>query len=146
MDLTKTFPRSVWSKFAGLYMLGRTTDKARALNAGSLGPYHYDCPMDKEAFAFLGTHHGTYAKKVAELKDDTAIAGWVRSAFLDHKSAAEIDAFNRSWYEYGPDPGTDGEVHFVETRAKLAPNRTDITIWPDLLDLDEHREVPVRAA
>jgi hypothetical protein len=33
---------------------------------------------------------------------------------------------------------------FNELRAKVAPDRTDVTTWPDLLDLDEHRSVPKR--
>jgi hypothetical protein len=30
-------------------------------------------------------------------------------------------------------------------RNAVAPDRTDVTAWPDLLDLDEKREVPRRA-
>jgi hypothetical protein len=35
-------------------------------------------------------------------------------------------------------------MHFNELRAKIAPSRTDVTSWPDLLDLDEGRTVPHR--
>jgi hypothetical protein len=31
-------------------------------------------------------------------------------------------------------------------RDQLAPGRKDVRSWPDLLDLDEHRDVPQRAA
>ena len=41
MDLTKTYPRSPKAKLAGVVMLARTTDKARANNAGTAGPYHF---------------------------------------------------------------------------------------------------------
>jgi Domain of unknown function (DUF5069) len=146
MDLTKTYPRSVKAKFAGLYMLGRTTDKARAFNAGSLGEYHYNCGMDQKAFAFLGVDHETFAKKVTQLRDDSAIEGWVKESFLKTKSGADIEAYNKSLDELSPAPASDGEKYFLELRTSLAPKRTDITTWADLLDLDEHRDVPIKAA
>ena len=37
MDLTRAFPRSPYDMLAGMVMLGRTTDKARALLADGLG-------------------------------------------------------------------------------------------------------------
>jgi len=146
MDLTKTFPRSAKAKFAGLNMLGRTTDKARAFNAGTLGEYHYNCGMDQKAFALLGIDHETYAKKVAELKDDAAIERWVKDAFLKAKTEAEIDAYNKTIEELHPEAGSEGEKYFLELRDTVAPGRTDVTTWPDLLDLDEHRQVPIRIA
>ena len=60
MDLTKEYPRSVKDKFAGVVMLGRTTDKGRAFAAGTAGEYHYNCPMDKAVFGFLGIDHEAY--------------------------------------------------------------------------------------
>ena len=54
MDLTKHYPRSVREPFAGVVQIGRTIDKARAHVAGTVGEYHYNCPMDRAVFAFLG--------------------------------------------------------------------------------------------
>ncbi len=47
--------------------------------------------------------------------------------------------------KYSPEPGSDGEKYFLELRGEVAPDRTDVTAWPDLLDLDEKRAVPKRA-
>ena len=61
------------------------------------------------------------------------------------KTPAEIEGFNREFLNYTPAPGTDSETFFNELRSQVAPDRTDVTTWPDLLDLDEKREVPRRA-
>ena len=146
MDLTKTYPRSVRERFAGIVQIGRTVDKARAYKAGTVGEYHYNCGMDKAVFAFLGVDdHETFADRAASM-GDAELERWLRDTYVSKKSKAEIDAWNRDWLEHGPEPGTDGEKHFLELREQLAPGRTDVRSWPDLLDLDEHREVPQRAA
>ena len=146
MDLTKTYPRSVRDKFAGVVQIGRTTDKARAYAAGTTGEYHYNCGMDQAVFKFLGvTDHEEYAKKATEL-DDARLERWLRDTFVSKKSQAEIDRWNRTWLEHGPEPGTDSYDFFMDLRAKIAPDRSDVTSWPDLLDLDEQRDVPRRKA
>ena len=146
MDLTRTYPRSVREKFGGIVQLGRTTDKARAKNAGSLGEYHYNCPMDEAVFAFLGIDHEAYLAKVAELKDDKAIEAYIVRQFISKKTPAEIEAWNQQWLIHGPDPGSNGEKYFLDLRQQIAPGRTDVTSWPDLLDLEEGRPIPVRKA
>ena len=64
MDLTKNFPRSTYDMNAGIAMLPRTTDKARAHNEGKLGEYHYNCPLDKQVLEFYGIDSETFARKV----------------------------------------------------------------------------------
>jgi hypothetical protein len=142
MDLTKSYPRSVRAKFAGVVQLGRTTDKAHALLTGTLGDYHYNCGMDKALFEFLGIDAVEYVQKVAELKDDTKIEAFARTEFTSKKSQAELDAWSEKWLATGPAPGSDSETFFLGLRSQVAPSRTDVTSWPDLLDLDEKREVP----
>ena len=78
-----------------------------------------------------------------ELKTDEAIAKWVEANGLKGKSAEEIEAFNVARRRWHPDPGTDSEAFFKQTLAAVAPDRTDIETWFDLLDLDEGRPVPL---
>lgn len=144
MDLTSTYPRSVRDRFAGIVQLGRTTDKAKALLAGKLGEYHYNCDMDKQVFKFLGIDPVEYLRKVAELRDDAAIERFARDEFVSKKSPADIQEWNDNWLRHAPDPGSDGEKYFRSLRDQIAPDRSDVTTWPDLLDLDEHRIVPRR--
>lgn len=145
MDLTKTHPRSVHEKFAGVVQLGRTIDKARASLEGKLGEYHYNCAMDQGVFQFLGVeNHEAFAKEVGK-RSDAAVEEWVRERYVDKKSPAEIARWNEEWLRHGPDPGSDGEKYFLNLRDQVAPGRTDITTWPDLLDADEGRPVPQRS-
>jgi hypothetical protein len=145
MNLTRCYPRSVHEKLAGIVQLARTLDKARAYNAGLLGEYHYDCPMDQELFNFLGTDHVQFARKAAEL-EDAEMERWVHDMFLSRKNPREIRAWNDSWAAHGPEPGSDGERHFLDLRGRIAPQRTDVTSWADLLDLEEGRIVHNRRA
>jgi len=146
MDLTKTYPRSVRDRFAGIVQIGRTSDKARAYHAGTVGEYHYNCGMDKAVFEFLGIDdHEAYAERAATM-DDASLERWLKDTYVSKKSRAEIDRWNREWLEHGPEPSSDGEKYFLELRDQVAPGRYDVHSWADLLDLDEHRDVPRRAA
>jgi len=49
-DLTKR-PRK---RSAGFAIASRAVDKCRASLAGTLGEYHYDCPLDNMLFSFKG--------------------------------------------------------------------------------------------
>ncbi|MDE2572844.1 MAG: DUF5069 domain-containing protein [bacterium] len=143
MDLTTSYPRSVRDEFAGVVMLGRATDKGRALAAGTNGEYRYNCPMDQAIFGFLGIDSETYFAKLEQL-DDVRLEAWVKENYVSQKSQAEIVAWNAQFLQRGPAPGSDSEQYFLELRNQVAPERTDVTNWPDLLDLDEKRQVPVR--
>ena len=139
---TNMYPRSVHEKYLGVVQLARTIDKAKMLGNGSLGEYHYDCPMDQALFSFFGMD----AKKVAEIvKTGTSsdLEGYLKP-LIAKKSQAEIDQFNRETLTRKPTG--DSLKHFDELRAKIAPSRTDVTSWPDLLDLDEGRMVPQHLA
>jgi len=141
MDLTQTCPTSVKTKLHGIVQLARTIDKGKAKAHGKLGEYHYNCPMDAGLFAFLGIDHEALLDVISKAKSDQEIADYV-APFVHKKSKAEIEAWNEQWLKSAPAPGTDSEKHFLELRGEVAPDRTDVTAWADLLDLDEKRPVP----
>jgi hypothetical protein len=144
MDLTKHYPRSPNEEMLGLVSLARVLDKARASNEGTLGEYDYDCPHDKPLLAFLGVDGPTFAKKVAELKSDDAIANWVRG-LIANKTPQQIAAFNAERRAWGPsDP--ERQKSFDAARERIAPGRTDIKTAFALLDAEEKRPSPVGAA
>ena len=145
MDLTATYPRSVSEKLAGVVMLARTTDKAKAKAHGNLGEYHYDCPMDKAVFGFLGIDQAQYLEAVAHARSDADIENYAKQ-FVQKKTAAEIDTFNANFLQYKPEAGSEAETDFHELRKSVAPDRDDVTTWADVLDLDEKRVVPRRTA
>lgn len=146
MDLSKSYPASVRDEFHGLVQIKRTIDKGIAVAEGTPGEYHYNCPMDQEVFKFLAVDHEALMDVIKKnLNDRQAINDYV-GPFIHAKSAGEIAAWNKDWLAHGPDAGSDGEKYFLNLRSEVAPTRTDVTSWPDLLDLDEKRTVPERVS
>ncbi|MBV8081648.1 MAG: DUF5069 domain-containing protein [Candidatus Eremiobacteraeota bacterium] len=141
MDLSKTYPRSPNTRFAGVFMLARTTDKARAHNAGALGPYDYGCGMDRHVLGFLGTDPDSFAKVVADLRDDAKIEAWARERLAD-KSNQDLETFNAEFAADTPEPGGAGERFLRGEQQRLG--RDDITTWFELLDADEGRPLSRR--
>jgi len=142
MDLTQTYPRSVHEKMLGVVQLPRTTDKAKAVAHGNIGEYHYNCPMDAAVFEFLGIDHEAYLDAVKNAKTNADIEAYARP-FIEKKSAEEIERWNQAWLTRKP-TGESLE-YFLNLRDQIAPDRTDVASWADLLDLDEKRTVPKRA-
>jgi hypothetical protein len=145
MDLTKTYPASVRETMHGIVQLKRTIDKGKAQAAGTIGDYNYDCPMDKHLFEFLDLDGDTLLDVIKSASNDAEISEFV-APYVHAKDDAEIETFNREWLKYAPEPGTPAEGYFLKLRSEVAPDRTDVTAWADLLDLDEKRPVPHRVA
>jgi hypothetical protein len=145
MDLTTSYPASVHTKLHGIVQLQRTIDKGKALAHGTIGEYHYNCPMDKHVFDFLGIDHDALLDVIKSAASDAEISEYV-APYVHAKSAEEIEAFNREWLLHAPEKGSKSEQSFLELRSQVAPDRTDVTAWVDLLDLDEKRPVPHRVA
>jgi hypothetical protein len=141
MDLTQTYPTSVKTKLHGVVQLARAIDKGKAKANGTLGEYHYNCPMDAAVFEFLGVDHEALLAQIAAGKSDQELSDYV-APFVHKKSDAEIEAWNADFLKRTPAPGSESETYFLELRNEVAPDRTDVTAWADLLDLDEKRPVP----
>lgn len=141
MDLTQTNPRSVREKLLGLVQLARTTDKAKASAHGKLGEYEYPSTMDEGLFEFLGMKGSDFLQFIKVAKSDAEIESYTRG-FVEKKSPDEITAFNQRWM--ASTPKGESLERFTALRANIAPERTDVTSWPDLLDLDEGRSVARR--
>jgi len=139
MDLRRQFPRSPKEQLDGYAHVARIIDKARAHNAGTLGEYIYNCPMDQSWFQFTGVTADAFAEAV-RTRDDRQMAEWIRQTATP-RSQQEIEAWNRALLARTPS-SPESRQRFLATRQKLAPERTDITTWPDLIDLEEGRSVP----
>jgi Domain of unknown function (DUF5069) len=141
LDLTTSYPRSVHEKLYGVVQVARAIDKGKALAHGNIGEYSYDCPMDQAVFSFLGIDGEALLDVIKNAKSDTEIDAYVKT-FIDKKSPEEIENWNREWLSHKP----TGEAleYFLQLRNQVAPDRTDVTTWADVLDLDEKRTVPKR--
>jgi hypothetical protein len=112
-------------------------DKTQADDEGTLGEYDVNCPHDKPVLAFLGVDYSAFKAKLKELKFDTSAVGAWAKPLVDKHSPAEIAAFNDSRRAWKPDDHS--QQYFDTLRAQVAPNRSDVTTWFKLLDLDEKR-------
>jgi len=103
-DLTKEPPRPPSLRLGGFTILARTIDKCRAHLAGTIGDFHFDCPLDNVLFGFKGIKGDHFKAYVATGATDEEIVQWV----LDNghrKSEAEIKKFaeETSKAEWPPD-------------------------------------------
>jgi len=97
--------------------------------------------MDQAVFAFLGIDHEQLLDVIKKAQNDAEIEAYVKP-FVAAKSPGEIEAWNQDWLTRVPTG--DSLKYFLELRSQVAPARSDVTSWPDLLDLDEKRPVPTR--
>ncbi len=93
LDLTKTYPRSPRATLGGYVIAGRTLDKCRAAVAGTLGDYHFNCPLDQTFLGFAGISAEAFQTFVATGADDDAVAAWIQENAKPH-TKEEIVAWN----------------------------------------------------
>jgi hypothetical protein len=137
MDLTKQFPRSPRVKLAGVAMLPRTIDKARARSAGTLGEYIFDCPMDRRLFESMRTDGEEFLGVVTAANDDDAVVSWfVRNGHMPRGAA--LDSLNAEIDDWKPKTDESRE-RFEKQREQIAPGRPDVKSWTDLIDVEEGR-------
>src|SRR5438045_7200934 len=88
-DLTKESPRSPRIRVGGYAILGRTLDKCRALVAGNIGEYHFDCPLDNMLFGFKGVKGVDFKAQIENGASDQQMAEWL-DANGEKKTPEEI--------------------------------------------------------
>lgn len=134
-DLTQHPPRSVRVRLGGYAHLPRLLDKARAVNAGKGGEYHYNCPLDELFFGFTGIDHDAMLAAIKTGKSDTEMLAWVNEHTA--RQAFEVAAWSAWMVENGPG-GVEGHEWIAGSVKKAAPDRGDIRSFADLLDLDDY--------
>jgi hypothetical protein len=138
VDLTTRPPRTPYDRsIAGIYGLMRMADKARAAKAGKLNGYIYDCPIDQEILAFLNISADDYQEAAYHNVNNIELSDWVKNN--TQRTQSEISQFNYYISHKGPE-GEELQAIFNATRDRVAPGRIDITLWFDLLDLDDEHD------
>lgn len=138
IDLTKRPPRTPYCRaVAGLYAAARMADKARAARTGKLNGYIYDCPIDQGLLGFLGISAGDFQEAAWTNPNDIELGDWVCTH--TRRTQGEMLHFNYQISHKGPD-NDRGRAIFKETLDLVAPERTDVVTWFDLLDLDDEHD------
>ncbi|HYR57924.1 MAG TPA: DUF5069 domain-containing protein [Chthoniobacteraceae bacterium] len=136
-DLTQRPPRSPRARLGGYALLPRMLDKCRAEIAGKSGEYHFNCPLDQRILEFLGIDAEALKSEVAKGKGDGEILEWIKANQANKHTPAEIDAWSEAQWKRAPDDAESRDF-FNELLQACGPNRTDVTTWGDLLDLDDY--------
>jgi len=134
-NLTEEAPRSPRIRVGGYAILGRTIDKCRALVAGHIGEYHFDCPLDNMLFGFKGVKGDDFRAQIEQGASDREIAEWLNQSG-EEKTAVEIERWSReaeasSLYQY-----PEKREFFSEAVKKLGLDPTETTTF-EWLELDD---------
>lgn len=137
-DLTRESPRSPRIRVGGYAILGRTIDKCRALVAGNIGEYHFDCPLDNTLFGFKGVKGVDFKAQIENGASDQQMAEWLDQAgekktpdeirrWSDEVTAASLynDPEKRDWFaeeckKLGLDPAKTTTFEWLEADDKAS--------------------------
>ena len=78
-DLSKEAPTSPRIRTGGYAILSRALDKGRSAIAGTVGEFHFDCPLDNYLFGFKGVQGSEIKELLAAGHTDGEIAAWLDS-------------------------------------------------------------------
>jgi len=136
LDLTQRAPRSPRVRIGGYVLLARCLDKGRAMLVGKNGEYNFDCPIDKRLFEFAGISADALKQQLEAGKGDGEIVQWIQENGTK-RTAAEIAAWSAQEEQRAPSD-VETRAFFNELHKQAGPERTDISSWFDLLDLDDY--------
>jgi hypothetical protein len=136
-DLTERPPRSPRVRLGGYVILPRLLDKGRATLAGTAGEYNYACPLDSEFLEFAGVDPEALKTELAQGKGDGEILAWITAHARHARTEAEIAAWSAFQEQRAPSDW-DMRDFFNDEHKRIAPARTDVSTWFDLLDLDDY--------
>lgn len=134
-DLTKQAPHSPRERIGGFVIAKRTVDKCRGSLAGTLGEYHYDCPLDNVLFSFKGINGEKFKAVVRAAKTYEEIGSWLQ-ANGTKKTPAEIKAWSDGVEAESMINEPDKRAYFIENCTKLGLNPGKITTF-DWIEADD---------
>jgi uncharacterized protein DUF5069 len=140
-DLSKEAPRSPRIRVGGYAILGRTIDKCRALVAGNIGEYQFDCPLDNMLFGFKGVKGDDFKAQIEQGAGDQEMIEWLNQ-IGEKKTLEDI----RRWAE---EAEASSLYHHPEKREffskearklGLDPAETTTFEWLELDDRVSHAQ------
>jgi hypothetical protein len=140
-DLTKEAPRSPRIRVGGYAILGRTIDKCRALVAGNIGEYHFDCPLDNMLFGFKGVKGDDFKAQIERGASDDEMVEWLNRNG-EKKSADEIKRWSDEVTANNPYNDPEKREWFVEQvkEYRLDPKNTTLFDWLEVDDKASHAQ------
>jgi len=143
-DLTKQAPHSPRERIAGFAIASRAVDKCRASLAGTLGEYHYDCPLDNMLFSFKGINGEQFKAAVQSSKNYEDVGAWLQ-ANGTMKTPDEIKSWSDEMEAGSPMKTPEKRAFFIENCSRLGLNpQTNSTFdWLEADDRESFRRKSV---
>lgn len=139
LDLTKAFPRSPRETLGGYVIAARALDKCRAVLAGSNGEYHFDCPLDRTFFAFIGIEGDAFKAFVSTGATDAEVGEWITTQ-SKIKDSTEVILWNNKMRAMRPcDMPVELQVFLEGYIPKFIRKNRPVYVWFDVYDIEEQR-------
>jgi Domain of unknown function (DUF5069) len=134
-NLTKEAPRSPRNRLGGYALIARAIDKGRADIAGTVGEYHFACPLDQMLFEFKGVKADEVKKLLASGATDDQVVTWF-SSHGTPKTNEEINAWSTGIEGYRPYDNPEKKDWFVGECSKLGL-KPEASTLVDYLEADD---------
>jgi hypothetical protein len=140
-DLTKEAPRSPRLRVGGYAILGRTIDKCRALVAGNIGEYHFDCPLDRTLFGFKGINGEDFRAQIEQGASDQELVDWLNQTG-EKKTPSEVKRWSEKMEASSLYDDLEKHEFFVKEAKKLGldPGKTTTFDWLEVDDRVSHAQ------
>src|SRR5437868_2966087 len=140
-NLTREAPRSPRIRVGGYAILGRTIDKCRALVAGDIGEYHFDCPLDNTLFGFKGVKGADFKAQIENGASDQQMAEWLDQTG-EKRTLEEIRCWGDEVEASRPYDDPERREWFVEQTKPLGldPEKTTLFEWLEVDDKACHSQ------
>jgi hypothetical protein len=137
-DLTNEAPRSPRNRMGDYALMARMIDKGRATLNGTVGEYHFACPLDQMLFTYKGVQADDVKALLASGASDEQVLAW----FKEHGTpksgdetknwSAGVEAYSpyddpekREWFDgeckaLGLDPAKSTLVDYLETDDRVS--------------------------
>lgn len=138
-DLTKDYPASPRETLGGFVLAKRTLDKCRAFLNGTVGEYHFDCPLDNMFLGFAGIKAEDFKNAVATGASDEEMDTWVKTHAKKQDRAEIIQWNNNLRFQTLKDMSSDMQLFFEDYIAENIPKGRIIYTFFDIYDIEEKR-------
>jgi Domain of unknown function (DUF5069) len=140
-DLAIEAPRSPRIRVGGYAILGRTIDKCRALVAGNIAEYHFDCPLDRTLFGFKGVKGEDFKAQIEQGASDQEMAEWLNRSG-EKKTPEEVRRWGEEVEASSLYNDPEKRDFFVQETKKLGldPAKTTTFEWLEIDDRVSHAE------
>lgn len=136
-DLTKEAPRSPRVRVGNYPLLARALDKGRAALQGTVGEYHWDCPLDNFLFEFKEVKGDDVKALLEKGASDEEVATWLDGNGAP-KTAEEVGAWADGVEGYLPSNDPERKEWFAGECEKVGIDPATSTLF-DFLETDDRK-------